>query len=74
VISPYELITAEGSVGYRLNSHYYITKHLIPVVNRVGDEDAMMIQLTQLFHIDIEKWYQSMMKHPIHLKCPSSSQ
>ena len=64
VISPYELIKAEGSKWYRVNSQYYITKHLIPVLNRVCDKTFFQRKMTQLFHIDTEKWYRSMQNVP----------
>ena len=37
VISPYELLKPEKRGYYRINSEYYLTKHVIPVLNRGVD-------------------------------------
>lgn len=44
MVSPYELLKPEKRGFYRINSEYYLTKHVIPVLNRVvegmiGDVD-----------------------------------
>ena len=35
MVSPYELLKPEKRGFYRINSEYYLTKHVIPVLNRV---------------------------------------